>query len=368
MTVNKCWSPKSFLPQLNRNSLHCFSVCMFVCFSGEEFQCCCLRSMLSKSEAIVWSVLFSTEALAIVAGNLFSILKFADTGQLHRRSSYLLINLAAADMLVGACAIPIFVYLIGGLGQLWPVNFGSPASAFKALDVISGLASILSLTLVSLERLFATLWPLRHRVMKTRFYASGIILVWLIAITTTAAGFIAGHTSPSLRFLFYCSVIILSLCCVTVLSTNLVIWIHVSNRQVSSHFRNAALQERRLTITLLIVTLISLSSWLPFTILNIVNQLHPFSVSLTLIYFTKLLHYGNSCANVFVYSLRITEFRKSFEKLFCCPESAISEKAVLLQAQIARLSKDITAMEMGILTSKFLSNYRARHSQGRLLT
>lgn len=340
-------------------------------FSGAESQRCCplkIKSMLSKSEAIVWSVLFSTEALAIVAGNLFSILKFADTGQLHRRSSYLLMNLAAADILVGACAIPIFVYLIGGLGQLWPANFGSPASAYKALDVISGLASILSLTLVSLERLCATLWPLGHRVMKTRFYVSGILFVWFIAIVTTAAGLLTSHTSPSLRFLFYSSVIILSVCCVTVLSTNLVIWFHVSNRQVSSHFRNAALQERRLTITLLIVTLISLSSWIPFTILNIVNQLHPFSVNLTLIYFTKLLHYGNSCANVFVYSLRITEFRKAFEKFFCCPQSAISDKAVFLQAQIARLSKDTTTMEMGILTSKFLNNYRARHSQGRLLT
>lgn len=204
---------------LKRNSLH-----RYFFFSGKESRCCCLirvKSMLSKSEAIVWSVLFSTEALAIVAGNLFSILKFADTGQLHRRSSYLLINLAAADILVGACAIPIFVYLIGGLGQLWPVDFGTPASVYKALDVISGLASILSLTLVSLERLCATLWPLSHRVMKTRFYVSGILLVWFIAITTTAVGLLTSHTSPSLRFLFYSSIIILSVCCVTVLSTSI---------------------------------------------------------------------------------------------------------------------------------------------------
>lgn len=346
-------------------------LCFFIYFfSIEEVNRCCLvkvGTMPPKSEAIVWSVLFITEALGIVAGNIFSIVKFADTGKLHRRSSYLLINLAAADILVGACAIPLFVYLIGGSGQLWHANLGTPASAYKALDVLSGLASILSLTLVSLERLCATLWPLRHRVMKTRLYVFGIVLVWFIACIITAAGLITSHTLPSLRFLFYGSVTILSVCCITIVLANLVIWIHVNNRQVSSHFRNAALQERRLTVTLLIVTLISLSAWLPFTILNIVNQLHPFSVSLTLIYFTKLLHYGNSCANVFVYSLRITEFRKAFERIFCCPQSANGDKAVLLQAQIARLSKDTTAIEMGILTSNFL-NYRGRHSKGRLLT
>lgn len=304
----------------------------------------------------------------IVAGNIFSIVKFADTGKLHRRSSYLLINLAAADLLVGACAIPIFVYLIGGLGQLWPANLETPASAYKALDVMTGLASVLSLTLVSLERLCATLWPLRHRVMKARFYVLAIVSVWFVACMVTTVGLSTRHTLPSLRFLFFSSVVILSVCCITILSANLVIWIHVNNRQVSSHFRNAALQERSLTVTLLIVTVISLSAWLPFTILNIVNQLHPFSVSSTIIYLTKLLHYGNSCANVFVYSLRIAEFRKTIDRIFCFLQSTNSDKDVLLQAQLARLSKDITATEIGISTSKLLNNYRERQSNDRLLT
>lgn len=316
--------------------------------------------MLSKSETIVWTVLFITEALAIVAGNLFSIVKFAETGQLHRRSSYLLINLAAADILVGAFAIPMLVCLIGGQGQLWPANTGPVIEAFKAIDVTSGLGSILSLTLVSLERLSATLWPLRHRVLKTRVYILGILCVWFVACVTTAAGMIMSYASPSVKILFYIAVVILSLCCVTILVTNLVIWIHVSNRQVLSHYRNAATQERRLTITLLIVTLVSLSAWLPFIILNIVNNFHPFSLSATLIYSAKLLHYGNSCANVFVYSVRIVEFRKAFEKISCCHVSAIDENAVLLQAQVARLSKDTTTIEMGILASTILKNYKTR--------
>ena len=312
--------------------------------------------MLSKNEAIVWTVLFITEALAIVAGNLFSILKFAETGQLHRRSSYLLINLAAADTLVGACAIPMLVYFIGGQGQLWTANFGPAAEAYVAIDVIAGLGSILSLTLVSLERLAATMWPLRHRVLKPRAYTLGIALIWCVASVTTTAGVIMRHFSPSTKILFYSSVVILSVCCVTIFVTNLVIWFHLSKRKLLSHYRNAAYQERRLTITLLIVTLISLSAWLPFMILNVVNNFHPVSLSLTLIYSTKLLHYGNSCANVFVYSVRILEFRKALEKIFCYHVSTANQAAVLLQAQIARLSRDTTTLEMVNLTSKLLKN------------
>ena len=322
-----------------------------------------MKTMPSKSEAIVWTVLFITEAVAIIAGNLFSIVKFTETGQLHKRSSYLLINLAAADILVGACAIPMWVYLIGGQDELWSANSGLALEAYKAIDVISGLGSILSLTLVSLERLWATLWPLRHRVLKTRTYILGIAFVWLIACVTTAAGMTARHASPSARILFYISVVILSVCCVTISVANLVIWIHVGNRRVLSHCRNAASQERRLTITLLVVTLVSLIAWLPFVILNMVNTFLPsVNLNVTLIYSAKLLHYGNSCANVFVYSLRIVEFRKAFEKIFCCHVSLTDAEAVLLQAAMPRLSKDTSTLEMGILASKFLRNYKPRRA------
>ena len=304
------------------------------------------------SEAIVWTVLFTSEALAIVCGNLFSIVKFAETGQLHRRSSYLLINLAVADILVGACAIPMFVYLSGGQGQLWSINAGPVIEAFTAIDVLSGLGSILSLTLVSLERLSATLWPLRHRQLKTRVYKLGIVLVWLVACVTTATGTIMRYTSPSVKILFYISVVILSVSCVTIFVTNLIIWIHVSNRKLLSHNQNASTQERRLTITLLIVTLVSLSAWLPFTVINIVNNVYAFSLSATLIYSTKLLHYGNSCANVFVYSWSIVEFRKTLQEIICCQVSIFNDEAVLLQTRVALLSKDNTSLETGILTSK----------------
>lgn len=320
--------------------------------------------MVSRSEAIVWSAVFMTEALTIVAGNVFSIVKFTGTGKLHRRSSYLLINLAAADTLVGACAVPMFVYFIGGQAQLWPVSLETPLTAYKAVDVISGLASILSLTLISLERLWATWWPLRHRLIRTREYVVGIMFVWFLAFAIIAIELLTRHIP--LRFIFYSSVVILSICCVIVFVTNLAIWIQVGNRKISSHFRNATLQERRLTITLLIVTLISLCAWLPFTILNIVNQLQPVSVSLSLIYLTKLLHYGNSCANVFVYSLRIAEFKRAFTKMLCRDQSFISEKAVLLRTQVARLSKDTTALEMGILKSNRLKS-KVKNLKGSLI-
>ena len=310
--------------------------------------------MFTRGEAIVWSILFIAEALAIVAGNLFSIFKFAETGQLYRRSSYLLINLASADILVGACAIPMLVYLIGGQGHLWSANFEPAVEIYVAIDVISGLGSILSLTLVSTERLFATLWPFRHRILTTKTYIAGISFVWFVAFVTTTARMIMRHFLPSVRILFYSSIVILTVCCIVIFVSNVVIWIQVGKRKLFSHYRNAAYQERQLTITLLIVMLISLSAWLPFTILNVVNRFHPFSLSPNLIYCAKLLQYGNSCANVFIYSVRISEFRKTFERI-CYSMRVDNPGAALLQTQVARLSRETTVLEMGTLPSKLFS-------------
>lgn len=171
-----------------------------------------------KSEAVVWSVLFIIEAFVIVMGNLFSIVKFAGSGQHLKCSSYLLINLASADIVVGACAVPTFVYLIGGQGQLWCFSYKPGTDIFTAMDVFSGLASILSLTLVSLERLSATLWPLNHRLLNTRVYILAIATAWFVSCAATVTGMIMRQASPPATFLFYISVVILSVSCITVLS------------------------------------------------------------------------------------------------------------------------------------------------------
>ena len=315
---------------------------------------------------MVWAVLFIFEAFFIVVGNLFSILKFADSGQLHKRSTYLLINLAAADILVGACAVPLFVYLIGGQGKLWFVSYEPLVDVYTAIDVLSGLGSISSLTLVSLERLSATLWPLRHRTLRVRVYLIGITSVWVLTCSITASGMIIGRITPSKKILFYFSVFVLAASCLTIFVTNLTIWIYVSrHRPGLSHHRNAArTQERRLTVTLLIVTLVSLSAWLPFAIINIVNNFQPLSLNKTLIYASKLLHYGNSGANVFVYTRRIAEFRYSLEKICCC-HSSLNEntEAVVLQARVVGISKETTRMETGVLMSRLLTDDKTRKGQ-----
>ena len=56
-----------------------------------------------------WIVLFIAESIVIVISNALTLLAFAKIHHLRKRSTYLIINLAVADLLVGALTVPISV-------------------------------------------------------------------------------------------------------------------------------------------------------------------------------------------------------------------------------------------------------------------
>ena len=59
---------------------------------------------LSSSECIAWLTVLMTESVAIVTLNILTVIVFIKNDNLRKRSVYLVINLAVADMLVGGCA------------------------------------------------------------------------------------------------------------------------------------------------------------------------------------------------------------------------------------------------------------------------
>ncbi|CAH3173384.1 unnamed protein product, partial [Porites lobata] len=112
-----------------------------------------------------------------------------------KRTSFLLINLAVADMLVGLTEIAM-VGAIGlpqmtGLRKIGNTDSPDISTVFQAAF---STASVLFLALISLERAFALLWPLRHRVTSTSTYIYSIILVWIAASTVVSLSYLAIRT------------------------------------------------------------------------------------------------------------------------------------------------------------------------------
>ena len=277
---------------------------------------------------IFWSSAFGLLAVLIILGNFFTIWVF-HRQRSRKRSYFLLISLAVADLMVGLFAIPLFI--IGSSTEYshfwWLVS--------TSFDAFTGLTSIYTLAVISLERMFATVCPLRHRTLTSRNYICAVAIPWV-----TAAVFIAVLNlyfngimkDPSYNFpaLLFQTTPLLTIC-VAYFS----IWI---KRKYTKGIRNRrAARESKLANTLFLVTGASLLTWTPFQMINYLSYIAGLQVSWTLLYLSKILQFSNSLVNVVIYPLRIPEFKRTLKNVIhCCraasqrPTTARSQPAVPL--------------------------------------
>ena len=109
----------------------------------------------SRAEEIVVCSPLLFEALFIVTGNLVTNVFFALEKELRKRKSlFLVINMAFADVMLGAVSVPLFVYLKVGF-QLWSITqeVGVVLDFFYLhFDIIFLQASLISAVFISCER------------------------------------------------------------------------------------------------------------------------------------------------------------------------------------------------------------------------
>ena len=277
---------------------------------------------------IFWSSAFGLLAVLIILGNFFTIWVF-HRQRSRKRSYFLLISLAVADLMVGLFAIPLFIK--GSSTEhsyLWRL-------VSKSFEAFTGLTSIYTLAVISLERMFAIICPLRHRTLTSRNYIYAIAIPWIsaavfVAVLILYSNEIMKHPSYSFFLLLFQTTPLLTMC-VAYFS----IWI---KRKSTKGIRNhRAARESKLANTLFLVTGASLLTWTPFQMINNISLFEVFRISLTVSNLIKILQYSNSLVNVVIYPLRIPEFKTTLKKIIpCCgaasqrPTTARSQPAVPL--------------------------------------
>ena len=147
-----------------------------------------MTSGLGASQCIAWFVVLATECLATVILNIITIIVFVKQRQLQRRSTYLIIHLAFVDFLVGAVSGPLtLAERMASFCNLWKNPFRedvtyiikSPYLIQDAVTLFLYYISILNLAVISLERLHATLCPLKHRLLGNLIYVLVICSMWV---------------------------------------------------------------------------------------------------------------------------------------------------------------------------------------------
>ena len=217
-----------------------------------------------RSEGIAWCIALAFEAVLIVAGNLLTIFLFAVNKKLCKKSLFLVINMAFADLMLGAFSIPIYVSFTGPYYELWTIRMPIPWFIFSSIvEHVFLYASVISAAFISGERFYAIYWPLKHRTLSMRAYRILIFMVWMRALLGSLVFafeiqlFFSKTAAYALLVFFFIFIFIFC-------GFNIAIWRKVQRGSIrASHQRNRASKIQRLTKPLLMVSLFALLAWLP---------------------------------------------------------------------------------------------------------
>ena len=174
------------------------------------------------------------------------------------------------------------------------------------------LASLTNLSLIALERLHATVYPFRHCLIGKCFYFKIIFFSWLLALLVSSTNVILSLYIHSAGSGLLMSFLFLTLLPVAV--SNIIITTKIKHNP-PPHPSSAVASERKLSVTLFIVTVASMLTILPWVVFQ---GLDTQSVQLSN-YATiqHVLFYMNSIVNPLIYAIRMQEFRKAVRELVC---------------------------------------------------
>ena len=281
-----------------------------------------------------WSAAFGAVAAVTIAGNALSIAVFRRSHRLRRmRTSLLLLSLSAADLIVGALAIPLYVLLVREPGSELARSRALHTSQ-SVTDLASGFASLFGLAAIALERVYSVFWPHKHRALTKAPYLLALLASWGVAALLATLRALQGYALIPLEAFFFAMFSSMSAVVICIIASYVAVWVRVaaSRKCVSgrgAHERSLERESRTLVKTLALLTALFLVTWLPFHVLNVVLFLCVpcRDCPLQLVYAIKLLHYSNSLVNPVVYSFRFPEFRRTLARLLCRAGRAVEPRS-----------------------------------------
>ena len=278
--------------------------------------------MFSFPECITWLAVGLTESVAIVTLYVITIIVFIKNHNLRKRSTYLVINLSVADMFLGGIATYGLFFLVGAKCNVWRYNSIKHWAHYVLITLLTlfTLSSLTNIAAISVERLHATLRPFRHRLIKNWVYALILAVVWvttgMVSIALTVLLKFEGSS-----YVYYLAISFEAICLLVIsISYGTIIMKVRCGSQPQHH--GAASRERKLTMTLLIVTVVSLVLYLPDLIYHLLDSTTDIISAMSktsserLHNILSVLYVGNSLANPIFYAIRMPEYRSAVLALF----------------------------------------------------
>jgi len=254
---------------------------------------------MSVKDSPVWFPVFLTEFVVIFIINSITITAFARIRHLRKRNTYLIINLTVSDLLVGAVTGPLLIvhHDKGTNGLTWS------RFIIMAIESVFPVASQVNLSLISLERLHATLFPLRHCLITKWLYFKIIVGSWLvILIIAFVMPSLPRDASPRAWASFGAVTLLVLTVCYIIIIVNI-------RRSPHSQNHGSIYAERKLSVTLLVVTAVSVLTIFPFAVYESIpvdqREELPNTSGFDIREVMAVIYWASSILNPLVYAIRM---------------------------------------------------------------
>ena len=271
---------------------------------------------------LAWLPFLGLVGAVTVAINALAIIVYLKEQNLRKRTMYLIMSQAVADMCVGGISLPIDVSNSGFYCRLWKIN-PSPKGIWPSILIavlfVFNMASVINLAAISLERTHATFRPFQHRLLSKWIFGAAVAAVWITAVLSASYIYLDLFFALSGPGEFYSYLSILAFCFFVIAVSYASIVAKMLCGTLPQHQR-AISRERKLTKTLFLVTLASYMLLSPYIICFFLifskRTFFSFSSQTLHLYFLLVsLAYVNSMVNPILYTLRIPEFKRALVSL-----------------------------------------------------
>lgn len=275
-----------------------------------------MKASPESENAVSWFLMFLLEGVIIIFANVFSLCIFIRKFR-HQRTYFFLINLSLADVLTGYCAVANgLIYIIVETQKNCTMTWNTYRIGFSLMAI---LESAQTLALVALERAYAIIKPVHHRVLSKKYYKSATLATWIVSCFLAITNIFLCTNDATFIIVFCISVSIVSICLIAIFVSYAAIYVKIRFFPIFHH--NASTQvQLKLCKTLFIATSASILATVPIAGLQLYYdscggscQENPYLRNTAL-----FLIFSNSFVNLVIYAWKMPEFRKEIIKNLCC--------------------------------------------------
>uniref|UniRef100_A0A8C6S552 G-protein coupled receptors family 1 profile domain-containing protein n=1 Tax=Neogobius melanostomus TaxID=47308 RepID=A0A8C6S552_9GOBI len=279
-----------------------------------------LKNTSADFRTLIVGFFLVTIAVITMCGNLLVIFSIIYFRQLHTPTNYLILSLAATDLLVGAVIIQFSTVLLAN--PCW--NLQNPCFPRQLFDLALCSCSILNLCFISIDRYYAVCQPLSYKTKINANVTSAMILIaWTVSFGSATVMTLGGPNRNRGCVLFHAAYLA-SVATVFTFYTPSLIMItiylnifYVAKKQARSiHSKQpgatVSRSEKKATRTLAIVMGAFVFCWSPLCMCVTFLPVKGFKMPVTALEILKWIAWSNSMLNPFIYAYFYSWFRCAF--------------------------------------------------------